>query len=472
MAIFDDPAAESDEWWVNRLERAIHNRNVGQVGGRRWSTAVLSNDRRTRPGLELLDAWLRGEPPLPESYADDWAMAWSTFLRMSRMNYAELVISSVTDRLVPVGWSTAADDDPDGDQVAEEVAQETNLVAQGGDAVQDMLSMADGYLLVGQNKGRPLITAESPLSTITAESPSGPRAGLRITMDEWTGEREFWLYRPGYVRTARRDGTQQGFSLGAPQLIPGGEDVFPLVNMRNRRGVGDYERHLDALTRINDSMFTRIVLTKLQAHRQRALEKDPKVYGEDIDGEDNELEFDPEDFTSGPDRIWDLPPGVKLWESQASDLGPLRQIVLDDVKHLCAVTGTPLSDAVPDGANQSAKGSQIVEDKHLFRVQDRMRRADNGIARALSLAFQVLGDEKRAPVHKIQTIWAPVVRYSLTERAQAVSQLNGVWPFERIATDVMQVRPSELPQLQQERLNDFILSGGSGNGSTQPSQQQ
>lgn len=456
MAIFDSPQVRSDEWWVNRLEREIHDRNSGRSGGKSWSTAHVSNRRGTRPGLDLLDAWLRGEPPMPQGRGQEYQDAWRAFLRLSRTNYAELVISSVTDRLVPIGWSTAADDDPDGDQKAAEVAAETNLMVNGGDAIQDMLALADGYLLVGRNRNdRPTITAESPLWTITAESRTGePLAGLRVAVDEWTGEKEFWLYRPGYVRTARREAGAR-YEFDEAQSVPGGE--FPLVHLRNRRGVGDYERHLDALTRINDTMFTRLVLTKLQAHRQRALEAPAQ------DGDDQlEIEYSPEDFATGPDALWELPPGVKLWESQAADLNPVRAMVLDDVKHLCAVTGTPLSDAVPDGANQSAKGSQIVEDKTLFRVMDRQRRADRGLAQALALAFKVLGDDARADAATIRTLWSPIVRHSMVDMGQAASQLQGIMPRDWIALNVMQERPGNLPAIQRMRVADMLTEPEKG----------
>ena len=153
---------------------------------------------------------------------------------------------------------------------------------------------------------------------------------------------------------------------------------------------------------------------------------------------------------------------MKLWESQAADLNPVRAMVLDDVKHLCAVTGTPLSDAVPDGANQSAKGSQIVEDKTLFRVMDRQRRADRGLAQALALAFKVLGDDARADAATIRTLWSPIVRHSMVDMGQAASQLQGIMPRDWIALNVMQERPGNLPAIQRMRVADMLTEPEKG----------
>lgn len=441
----------SPQWWAQKLTRAIHDRNRGAG----YRTTKFNNARGTRPALKVLDAWMRGEPPLPETFKQDYIDAWQTFLRVSRTNYAELVVSSVSDRLVPLGWRTALDGDGNGDAQAHRIAKETNLVLNAGDAIEDMLTLGDGYLMVGQVEGRPAITREDPFSTIVAASKATgkPRAGLRTLKDEWTGEDEHWLYLPGEQRVARKDKAGK-YTFAEAERIPGGR--FPIVGLKNRRGVGEFERHLDTLTRINDTLFTRIVLTKLQAHRQHAVEKPAEQ-----DGVEVEYDIDPADFIAGPDVMWDLPPGTKIWESGNTDFGPVRLMVKDDVEALCAVTGTPLADMVPDAANQSAKGSEVVQEKHMSRVLDRQRRVDNALAHVLELAFAVRGaegDEQRADATQISTIWAPIQRYSLTEKSQAMSQLGDRWPFERLALDVMQVSPGELDELNRLRMQDQIYA--------------
>ena len=447
-----DLVPESPQWWAARLHRAVHDRWRGAG----YEVARLNNKLGTRPALRLLDAWMRGEPPMPPGASQEWVDSWAAFLRASRTNYAELVISSVSDRIVPLGWRTAADGDSDGDAEALRVATETGLVITGADAIEDMLALGNGYLLVGKVDGQVAITREHPQHTIVAKSRATgkPRAGLRTLVDEWTGDDEHWLYlADGTVRVARRQPSTGVFVFGEPSRIPGG--MFPLVELTNRRGVGDFERHLDTLRRINDTMFTRIVLTKMQAHRQRAVEKPAEKPGEEV-----EYEIEPEDFIAGPDAVWDLPPGVKIWESATGDFGPVRLMVQDDVKALCATTGTPLADMVPDAANQSAKGTDAVTEKHFNRVLDRQRRVDAAFSNVLALAFAArgaAGDELRTDPTKIQTLWAPIQRFSVTEKAQAASQLKGVWPRARIATDVMQARPSEVPQILADLTEDQML---------------
>lgn len=452
----------SDEWWVRRLSTELRDRRSGKG----WSAARLSNPLDVRPGLDLLAQWGRAEQPLPAGADADYVDAWRPYLRASRTNYAELVVSSRTERIVPLGWRTAATDgaDSDGDEVAERLAVHTDLRNRVTEAVEDMCTLREGYLLVGpdrQQEGMALITRESPLETIVARDFAGrPRAGLRLVVDEWTGDYEALLYMPptsdapGYMRTARRAKGRWGWA---------DEDVrlpkFPLVVLENYRGIGEFELHLDALGRINDSVFTRMVLTKLQAHRQRAIERPVPREGDKFDVD---AVIDAEDFVSGPDALWDLPPGVKLWESSQGDFSSVRLHVEDDVKALCAVTKTPVWQMLPGSQNQSATGSDRAHEGFLSLVEDRRHRVDVALSKTLGMAFDIMGEKERSDASRIRTIWAPTERYGLAEKAQAMSILHGKWPWEELAVDVMQKRPSELKRLSAARLKDTFFTNGLG----------
>ncbi len=440
---------QSPEWWANRLDRAIRDRNAGKG----WAETRLANKRGTRPGLDLLDAWLRNEPPLPTASAE-WVDAWSHVLRITRTNAAELVVSSRSERIIPLGWKTAVDGDADGDAAAEVIARRTDLRSAAQEAIEDMLGLGSGYMLTGPDAaGKAAVTRESPMSTITADDPTGrSRAGLRLVVDEWTGEDEAWLYLAGgEVRVARKARSGYAWVEGEGGRIPGGR--FPLTHLRNKNGEGEFERHLADCRRINDSLFNRVVLTKLQSHRQRALEKPALQDGRP----EVEIEFDPADFGSGPDALWDLPPGVKVWESVAAELTSVRGMVDDDFKILAANTKTPVWMMLPGSQNQSATGSENAEGAYLALVADRQHRVDIALSRVVANAFAVEGDDKRSDPTQVRTLWAPQERYSLTDKAQAVSALAGKMPFDRIMTDVWQVAPSDLAELNAARGRDLFF---------------
>ncbi len=456
MAIFGgEHVPLSPEWWANKLEAALTARNKG----RGWNQSRITNPRGTRPGLDVLDAWSRSEPPLPSAYTEQWVSAWAKFLRLSRTHFAELVVSSRTERIVPIGWRTAVDEDADGDRDAERIAVHSDLRVRAGDAIRDMLTFADGYLLVGpdpDDSRRAIITSESPLWTITAEdrATGRARAGLRSVVDEWTGEKEHWLYlADGTIRVARANVSTKRFEWsGDPAGVPGRR--FPLVHLRNHRGVGEFEEHLEDLQRINDTLFTRIVLTKMQAFRQRAITRAVPKEG---DAFEVDAEIKAEDFTPGPDALWDLPPGMGIWESQVTDMTSMRGMVEDDVKLLSATTKTPIWQMWPGAQNQSATGSEKASAGFVALVEDRRHRADVALAHAMSMAFLIEGKSDRAEVEKIRTIWAPAESYSLNDQAQAFSALYGKVPFDTLAIDVLGKRPSDLPALNAQRGKDMLF---------------
>ena len=154
----------SDEWWVRRLSTELRDRRAGKG----WSSAKVSNPLGTRPGLDLLAQWGRGEQPLPLGADESYVSAWSNFLRASRTNYAELVVSSRTERITPIGWRTAVESgrDTDGDEVAERLATHTDLRARVTEAVEDMCTLGEGYLICL------LYTSPSPRDATLSRMPS------------------------------------------------------------------------------------------------------------------------------------------------------------------------------------------------------------------------------------------------------------------------------------------------------------
>ena len=244
---------------------------------------------------------------------------------------------------------------------------------------------------------------------------------------------------------------------GQVRRIPGGG--FPLVHLRNRRGIGEFEEHLEDLQRINDTLFTRIVLTKMQAFRQRAIKRAVPKEG---DAFQVDVEVKAEDFIPGPDALWDLPPGMEIWESAVTDMTAARAMVEDDVKLLSATTKTPIWQMWPGAQNQSATGSEKASAGFVALVEDRRHRADVALARAMSMALTIEGESERAQVEKIRTIWAPAESYSLSEQAQAFSSLYGKVPFDELAIDVLQKRPSDLPRLNALRGKDMLFTATGG----------
>ncbi|NAE18045.1 hypothetical protein [Enterococcus hirae] len=460
----DTETLGSPGWWLQVLSRKLHERNEGRA----WGTAVAFGgsalrEREVRPGLFLLRDWYRGNPPLPEP-AEGWRKGFTEFLRLARMNYAELVVEPTRFRMRPRGWRTAVAGDDTGDAQALRIARANDLAVAFGDVAKDMLSLADAYMIVGEPQeatGIPLITAESPLTTITAHDRATGKtlAALKEQMDEWTGEFSSYVFTPGRVDVARR-ATKAGFTgsvygpdwdwdEAASGALPAAfADVVPVFRFRNRDGVGDFEPHLDVLARINNGLLDRVVVSKLQAFRQRAIKNLPET----SDGQEprpdgsNVVDYSGA-FEADPGTLWQVPDGVDFWESQAIDLGPLRMAVKDDVEGLAAVTSTPLHLITPDAASGSAEGASLLREGHIYKVIDRRDRASGPLARVMACAFAFMGDQDRADVTQIETLWDPAERFSLAEKGSAAAQLNGILPDEELFTEVLQYPPDAIPRL-------------------------
>lgn len=477
----DVKTPKSPGWWMQTLAKALRDRRFSP----KWSR-FQANPEGVRPPLNLLADYLRGEPPLTGD--KQWEQSTREFLRLARMNYAVLVDEGVQNRVIPIGWRTGVDSDRDGDQVAQEVADANEFTIRFGDNLGNMLSMGTGYMSLGApapGERVPTITAEDPRDAITAHDPATGRtlASLKVLRDEWDGADYAYLClpgEPGTVYTAFRKARSSslhraGYGISEWDWDPsaGGDKGLPLpgalngrvpmVRFQNRGGVGEYEPHLSVLDRINDGIFERVSIAKMQAHMQRALKGLPTHYPEDF--EDVELagtliEYPSDMFSADPGAVWRLPEGVDIWESKPGDLSALRLAIKDDVEMLATVTSTPLYMINPDAASGSAEGASTQREAHAFRVEDRQRRCNSPLADIMSMSFAWMGEPpERSDRTKIKTIWASTVRLSLEQKMSAASQAKaGGLPQDSIYVDVMGYAPSDLPRLDKERASDLLYS--------------
>jgi hypothetical protein len=477
----DTETPRSPGWWLVQLDAKLRARREGEplaygsstsaAGGSLslgrpapWSARALSDGVwANRPGIDLLADYLRGEPPLPTISAG-WATAVRPYVRLSRTNFAELVTSAVLDRMIPLGWATAVEDDRDGDQMAARIAAVNDLASTFPEALEHMLALADGYMAVGRHPRRaePLITAQDPRGCITAEdSATGdPLASLIMSTDEWTGDALAHVHLYDGVDgagtqtwVARRKAGAMVANWEWDERLSGPTPGFTVVRFKNRGGVGDYERHLDLLDRINDQVFRRIVIALYQAFRQRAAKGLPRHddQGDEIDYKDV--------FQADPGAFWDLPEGVEMWESGVVDLTGLLQAIKSDAIMLAAVTATSLHYITPDAASGSAEGASTMRERMIYRTEDRRRRTEAPTARMWAAAFRLMGETARADALRIRTLWQPAERYSLSERAQANAQAKaGDVPWAARMTDIMGYAPADLPRLESMRGADLLFA--------------
>lgn len=466
----------SPGWWMQRLSVAL---------------------QRELPRLNLLEAYASGRPPLA------WGSeaAQTKFYRLqstSRTNFAATIVDAPCERMGLRSVQTAADSDVGGDAKAWALIVGNDVDVSIGDAIRLAKKFGRSYLATAapdEAGGQAIITAEDPRLMIHEPDPVRPRVVRAAFKLFYDAEAELdvailWLPGEKWVATRPRKGQfrkpRSAFLLGAPELIPArfsaasfdmapmredaadGYDGFfseryadqevPVDVILNPGGVGEFELHTDLLDRINHGILQRVVIATLQAFRQRALKVGADTELDDEDEQGNPINYD-EIFEAGPDAFWILPPGADLWESNQVDLTGILQSVKDDVLHLSAVTGTPMSMFTPDAAAQSAEGAQLMRERLVFKVEDFQRIVGRALSKTIARAFRYMGDtEGRGDASQVNVSWTPAERFSLSEKGMAASQVGTTLTWEQTQEIVWQQTPAEVEQAKSQRMQDLMVA--------------
>ena len=473
-------------WWLDHLGKKLHERRSGRVGNRRYSRdGVQPSD--IRPGLDLLEQYRQGDPPLRADIHEGWSAPFRQFLRMGRMAVAPMLVSAPANRMGVRDFRTAAADDELGDLEARRLMRKNKLTLKLREVVEYMLGLGDGYTIVtppDETRDWSLITAESPMECITEEDPATGLtiAGLKMFHDSVHGVDWAYLFLPGRVMVARTEAARATTLFRRTWRLSDkwewDEEKFDdvpgnrvaMVRFRNKDGRSEIEVHLDALDRINDKLFNEWWIGKLQAHKQRALEMPDEAEDElaAVDGDEGRSDdLTPEDwneiFTSAPDAMWKLPKGAKIWESSAADLRQLVDSIKAELQWLAAASHNPLHSITPDAANGSAEGASLQREEHVYKIEDRRDRAAGGLAETLAMAFEFQGDDERSDESAIEPIWGPIERFSLSERSDAAVKLKGILPTEIIYADILQYAVSDIiERIRPLRAQELLYTAAAG----------
>lgn len=449
MAIPDADIVGAPGWWLVQLFAGLQ-----------------AKQRRHR--LQNLYDRYHGRGPLPEA-AEGARQIFYDFQRKARTNFAQLIVSAVSERMTVVGFATANASDESGDAEAADLFARAGLDVSSNDAHDMMLNLSECYVVVGEyddETAAPIITVEDPRQMISAADPLAPKrmiAALKVLHDPIAGQDQAYLYLPGrffgpgrnaQIRVATRTALISGLGSLAFDAKAWSWDAqlsgelshprMPVVRFLNKDAVGEYELHTDILDRIAHQTLQRMVIATMQAFRQRA------VTGLPLE-DDNGQAIDYNDvFTMDPAALWQLPATAKMWESGQVDLTPILSAVKDDVTHLAAVTATPMHMLQPEGANQSAEGASLAREGLVFKAEDRIARCRPAWAQVMSLAFLQSSDTTRADLARIETRYKSPERLSFTERADAASKAQNDIPRRSRLIHIWQFTPAEADRMMSE----------------------
>jgi hypothetical protein len=414
--------------------------------------------------VERLRSYANGNAPVPNG-SKNLKAAWESFQRRARTNFGALIVESVAERISCTG--VVVGDAQADDERAREIWLRNRLDVVLGDAIRDALTAGIGYVAVGEDNGRAVITSEPPEVMIAATDPLRPwmaRAALKVWRDldyekdfayVWADGQRQKFERPMYnpVYTGKRKRLNTG-AFGSWEPVDGVESYMgdvPVFVFENYESLGEFETHTDLLDRINGMLLDRLVTVAMQAFRQRAI-KGPLA---PTDSEGNNIDYAAL-FAPGPGALWNLPEGVDIWESQesAQSIQQMLAAVKDDVKDLAAVTRTPVAVLVPDSANQSAEGAAFAREGLVFKAKDRIARLRPSVDALIERALLV---ENADFTGRVKTLWAPPEHVSLAEKYDAAvkAQAAGV-SWRTIMLDILGFTADDVDRMQAERASDQL----------------
>lgn len=438
-----------------------------EMNSQQWVEYLTGKLDRSKDRALFLRSYTNGHAPLPEM-GPNLRASWAAFQRKSLTNSGGLVVSTLAERIVPNGIIVGDANDSPQVLAAQRVWRDNRMDVAVSEAVFDALTTGYGYLLVTQGvDGHAVVTREDAAQFYVEPDPTQPwKAIAAVKVWRVPSERTDYMVvwadgvKLGYTRDSYTDdklirSVQGGWH---PTLtMEEYEGNPPVVILENKDGKGEFQSQIGLIDRINWGILQRLVTMSMQAFRQRALKVDDSQNGEglpDTDEDGNDIDYKSL-FEPAPGALWELPPGVEIWESQQTSFQDMLTAVKDDWRELAAETATPLSAMLPDSANQSANGAEEPQKQLVFKAKDRIQRFRPALNVAMVKALQIegmdIGDQT------LEVVFEPPNAVSMTEKYAAAAQAKAAGEaLETIQRNILGYSPEQIAQDKQRRAEEQL----------------
>lgn len=435
------------EWWVHRLYEA------------------LSQERKA---MERAWAYYTGNHDLP-FVPRDLRSAYATMLERSRANFCRIVPDAVEERLRVQGFRLSGSSTAEADKRSWEVWQANGLDAESQVAFTEALVKGRVYFSVWPGEQYPTIMVEDATQVITENVPGSRReraAGLKVWLDDWTGETRANLYLPThivkFVSTGEEeangwerwegDGDDQG-------LVRNPLGVVPLVPMVNRPslvvGAGGESELTDVMPiqdRINETLFNRSLAAWTAAYRQKwatGLE-----VPEDEDG--NPVE----PYKAAIDRLWVAEdPDVRFGSFDVSDLGQFINAIEQDVLHIAVLTRTPRHYLIEQGQSPSGDAIKSAETGLVAKVRRRHHDYGESLEEVLRLARKADNQASGETPVDSEVIWGDPEYRSEGERVDALVKMAALGVPREAIWEKWGASPQEIARWKRMAAAEALVAG-------------
>jgi hypothetical protein len=428
-----------------------------------WVDFLTARMDKARPRIDRLRGYTTGHAPLPEM-GPNLRKSWEAFQRRALANSGALIVDSLAERIHPNGILVG--DSPDNPLAvqARRIWRDNRLDIAFADAARDAFTTGTGYLLqtIGDD-ATAVVTRERPEQFYAEPDPVRPWKALAAvkvwrSASEGTDHMVVWVdsmaatftrscYEPLTHKLIRRVSGKWDL-----QTVDPYEGDPPVVLLVNKDEMGEFEAHTGIIDRINTGLLYRLVTMAMQTYRQRALRVKDGPGIPDTDEQGNAIDYG-SIFEPGPGALWELPPGVEIWESQTVDIIPMLSAVKDDWRELAGATHTPLSAMLPDSANQSASGAEQPMAQLVSKAEDRIRRFQPALAVMMVKALRIEGADLGPDTVEVK--FAPPATISMTERYAAAAQAKAAGEaLETIQENILGYSPEQIAQDKARRAEE------------------
>jgi hypothetical protein len=392
-----------------------------------WFPILAKRHDERAPRIARLRSYTDGNPPLP-SMNKETKPAWAAFQRKSTMNLGGLIVSSAMGRLrysgVVVGKERTGVE-----ALANRIARDNRLPAVLAEAFEWAGTDGEAYLMTAAHEdGKPVITPESAQHVTVSKDPLRPwiaLAAMKVWRDidagldfayVWDGAFRVKFSRPIRDKKNVLATRVAGGNWEPIEILEVGK--VPLVILApTADGKGAFEPHTDTIDRVHTTILNRMTTLAMQAHRQMAVEGEL----EEADEDGNPIDYS-ETFTASIGAVWQLPKGVKIWESQTTDITPMLTAAKDDLRDLAAVSRTSLSNLNPEGANQSAEGSRSAKEGEITRASGYLERMNPAVELAMVRAIRIADPDALTEADTVTVLFKPPGIASDTEATASLVQ--------------------------------------------------
>jgi hypothetical protein len=412
---------------------------------------VLEHRGRAIVGLER---WYDGDHPLPAppermTRYEDAANAFRDLSRMGVTNYLSLVPDAPADRLQVTGFRFGDPANVRNDDDAWRIWQRNHLDADSRLVQHKALSVGNSFALVWpDDDGQAEITVEHPGQAIVAYQAGSRRertAGLKCWVED-DETRRVVLYLPGLVykwatkaKQAPLEPWQPPTDDTWPIANPFGE--VPLVEFRANPdlrpcpyggGASEFAGVIPIQSRINKTVFDRLVTAEFQAFRQRW------AVGWTPDDPNQAMQASMRHLLSFEDT------DVKVGEFAQADFTGFIGAVESDVQSMAAITRTPTFYTLGSISNISGDTLAALQAGLVAKCEAHRDNFSEDWEEVLRLGLRAEGNQ-RADDESSMVVWRPIENVTWAEIADAAMKLATIGvPREALWSMLKDVTPQDI----------------------------